>query len=134
MLVLQRSSILKGPGGMRGKILVFLLEAGDQRVIFLVPLGDTVGPLFCGMSAGQTALSDAREIKTRWAKEIRACRYFTLPFLVSSVPQAWELKIIENWFCFFLPRNLFVLQLSYLKPGVVMVGIRGPKIWKKCSK
>lgn len=60
MLVLQSSSILKGPGGMRGKILVFLLEAGDQTVIFLVPLGDTVGPLFCGMSAGQTALSDAR--------------------------------------------------------------------------
>lgn len=45
---------------MIGQVLVFLLEAGDQTVIFLVPLGDTVGPLFCGMSDGQTALSDAR--------------------------------------------------------------------------
>lgn len=29
-----------------GEIPVFLLEAGDQPVIFLVPLGDTVYPLF----------------------------------------------------------------------------------------
>lgn len=31
-----------------GEIPVLLLEAGDQPVIFLVPLGDTVYPLFSG--------------------------------------------------------------------------------------
>jgi len=46
ILVSQRGNILKRPWEKTGEVPVVLLEAGDQTVIFVVPLGDTVCPRF----------------------------------------------------------------------------------------
>lgn len=91
-----------------------------------MPLGDTVRSLFsCSQPNRQTVFSHAaaygRGIRTGWAKEIRRCRYFTLPFLGLGGSLTWYLRTIEDFF-FLLPISCFVLESSSLKLQVGLVG------------